>query len=754
MILERRIWNIGNLFALLLLVLTFRIVYWQMVRGGELTPLILDPVAAAASYSTEEGTTPSDQGALDYLAGASGLTDLQSLPQPVIQRTMDLLRTITRGSIYDRNGRLLAYDGENPDGERLRFYTEPSLAHVIGYTSGLRTGITGLELSYNTVLLGLNRVDARLGQILHQPIQGSDIILTIDSQVQRAAEKALEGHAGAIVVLDSRSGAVLAMVSAPRFDPNLILNEGYLDGLLESCADAIECRAPLINRATQGSYTPGSTWKTVTLIGALDRGQVTPETVFDFGEPRTGENGIYYVYEVDGGVIPDPNHRESLLNLELSYAKSANAAFARIGDEMPPDVMVDYASRLGFSRPEDARYPIEVDYTPSVLARDVNSLYDNNLLRAVTAIGQGELLTSPLNMAMVVLTVLNDGNMPIPYFVESIREPGGGISNGQVKGQVLGGVMKPETADTVRQMMISVVEKGSAGRASVPGLMVGGKTGTAQVGGSQLPHAWFTGFAEDNERSVVIVVLVENAGEGSRIAAPIFAEIAQAALGSMGQPVEEIVPQLLPTARPPEEPPLEEAPPEEPGETPASVATPTPEETPLETPAPELAATPTENPFPGIPTPEIYRDPTKADLTAGSASCVVTREGVEGTGTFIWPSQYQALSGGDFKIGHPGLDLSSPSGSPVYAADTGVVIFAGWTGGVGYGNAILIDHGNGYQTLYAHLSQVSIHCGAKVDQGKVIGLSGNTGNSTGAHLHFEVRVPGGYINPLRVLPTP
>jgi penicillin-binding protein A len=745
MILERRIWNIGNLFALLLLVLTIRIVYWQMVRGGELTPLVLDPIAAAAGYAGDS----SPQEALDYLLGEGGLNSLASLPQPVIQRTMDLLATITRGSIYDRNGRLLAYDGENPEGERLRFYTEPSLAHVIGYTSGLRTGIIGLELSYNAVLLGLNRIDARLGQILHQPINGSDIILTIDSQVQRAAENALEGHSGAIVVLDGRSGAVLAMASAPRFDPNLILTDGYLTGLLESCVDAPECRAPLINRATQGSYTPGSTWKTITLIGALDTGHVTPETVFDFGEPRTGPDGIYYVYEVDGGIVPDPNHREARLDLELSYAKSANAAFARIGDEMPPDVMVDYAGRLGFSRSGDERYPLEIAYTPSVLAREVNSLYDNNLLRAVTAIGQGELLTSPLNMGMVVLTVLNDGNMPIPYFVDSIREPGGGMSNGNVKGQVVGGIMKPDTADIVRQMMITVVEQGSAGQARVPGLTVGGKTGTAQVGGSLLPHAWFTGFAEDNERSVVIVVLVENAGEGSRVAAPIFAEMAQAALGAMGQPVEEVVPELLPTARPPEEPPLEA-----PTETPMSVEAPAPVEAPQETPVVEPTATPTENPFPGIPTPEIYRDPTKADLTAGSASCVVTMEGVEGTGTFIWPSQYQALSGGDFKVGHPGLDLSAPSGSPVYAADTGVVIFAGWTGGVGYGNAVLIDHGNGFRTLYAHLSQVSIHCGARVEQGKLIGLSGNTGNSTGAHLHFEVRVPGGYINPLHVLPTP
>jgi penicillin-binding protein A len=744
MTLEKRIWNIGHLVAFLLLVLSVRIVYWQMVRGTELTPLALNPVSAAANY-TGSSQAVSSSAALESLAGGNGIADLQNLPQPVVQRTMDLLSTITRGSIYDYSGRLLAYDGENENGDRLRFYTEPSLAHVIGYTSGLRTGIAGLEQTYNNVLLGLNRLDARFAQVLHQPITGSDIFLTIDSQIQRAAEKALQGHTGAILVMDGQSGAVLAMANAPRFDPNQILSEAYLADLVESCGDASECRAPLLNRAAQGAYAPGSTWKTITLISALDTGQASPATVFDFGQPVNDPNGIYYVYEVDGGIIPDPNHREARLNLELSYAKSANAAFARLGDEMPPDVLIDYAARLGFSRPQAERFPLEIDYRSSVLANDLNSLTENNLLRAVTAIGQGELLTSPLNMGMVILSVLNEGNMPIPYFVESIREPGGRTSNGPVRGQVIGGVMKPETAEVVREMMIAVVEKGSAGRARVAGLTTGGKTGTAQVGGSQLPHAWFTGFAENNERSVVIVVLLENGGEGSQVAAPVFAELAKVALGSLGQPVEELLPELLPTARPPEEPSIET-----PTPTPAPILEETPEETPLVEPTP----TPTENPFPGIPTPEIYRDPSKVDLTAGSASCVVTREGVEGTGAFIWPSQYQALSGGDFKIGHPGLDLNAPTGSPVYAADTGVVIFAGWTGGVGYGNAILIDHGNGYQTLYAHLSQISTHCGAKVDQGKLIGLSGNTGNSTGPHLHFEVRVPGGYINPLRVLPTP
>src|SRR5207248_697062 len=127
---------------------------------------------------------------------------------------------------------------------------------------------------------------------------------------------------------DASTGAVLAMASQPRFDPNRVLDPAYTTGLLNGCGGAPGCQSVFVNRATQGLYTPGSTFKTVTLIAALDTGQVTPATVFDFGQRLSGPNGGYYVYNVGGGVVPDPNHVEPQLSLEMSYAKSANAAFA------------------------------------------------------------------------------------------------------------------------------------------------------------------------------------------------------------------------------------------------------------------------------------------------------------------------------------------------------------------------------------------------------------------------------------------
>jgi len=137
----------------------------------------------------------------------------------------------------------------------------------------------------------------------------------------------------------------------------------------------------------------------------------------------------------------------------------------------------------------------------------------------------------------------------------------------------------------------------------------------------------------------------------------------------------------------------------------------------------------------------------------GEGACEGSYEGAYGSGTFIWPVDTHYLSGNDYWSGHLGIDIAAAQGAPVYAADSGVIVFAGWASG-GYGNTVIIDHGNGYQTLYAHLSSVAVRCGQSVSQGAVIAYAGSTGNSTGTHLHFEVRYMGGFINPWYVLPAP
>jgi murein DD-endopeptidase MepM/ murein hydrolase activator NlpD len=137
----------------------------------------------------------------------------------------------------------------------------------------------------------------------------------------------------------------------------------------------------------------------------------------------------------------------------------------------------------------------------------------------------------------------------------------------------------------------------------------------------------------------------------------------------------------------------------------------------------------------------------------GAGACDGGYGGAVGTGSFIWPAGNHYLSGNDYWSGHLGIDIAAGEGAPVIAADSGVVVFAGWALG-GYGYMVMLDHGNGYQTLYGHLSNITVYCGASVGQGATIGYAGSTGNSTGAHLHFEVRYQGGFVDPWYVLPAP
>lgn len=150
--------------------------------------------------------------------------------------------------------------------------------------------------------------------------------------------------------------------------------------------------------------------------------------------------------------------------------------------------------------------------------------------------------------------------------------------------------------------------------------------------------------------------------------------------------------------------------------------------------------------------PTIARGPAGVSTNIlGPGSCDTSGIGAYGTGTFVWPASNHYISGNDYWSGHLAIDIAAGMGAPIYAADSGMVVYAGWITG-GYGNMVMVDHGNGYQTLYAHLSSISTFCGASVYQGSIVGFGGSTGNSTGPHLHFEVRYLGGFINPWTVLP--
>lgn len=521
--LRGRIWYLSHIMLIVLTLLSLRIAYWPLLRGDDLRPVAVGP-------NPQTGIDP-NRGQLP--------PDFASLPQPVIARTIEQLRKISRGSIYDRNGNPLAYNCTNPDTDTTtRCYPQLTTAHVVGYLGNfgagvdvIGPGVTGIEGSFNDPLLGLSRLGNQLGQMVHLPVIGEDIYLTIDSNVQAVATAALGNRAGAIVALNAHTGEVLALVSGPAFDPNQVNSPGYLDGLIASCGGYLYCQDPLFNRAVYGSYPPGSTWKTVTLIAALESGQVSPDETFYFG---IADDYGCYIYRInEGQVINDCNHPwESTLDLTDSFAVSANVAFAQIGDMMPADIMIEYAQRFGVELEEAP--PIEIGALAASLANDPRELEHNRFLRACTAIGQCQLQVSPLNMALIAAAVVNQGDIPSPYLVQEVRHSEAQEANPRRSPRPWRrNAMSTQTADIVRQMMIAVVDQGTGANAATAGLTVGGKTGTAE-NDTNAPHAWFIGFAEDEGgNTVAIAVIVEFSGEGSEIAAPIFALVADAAMQSL-----------------------------------------------------------------------------------------------------------------------------------------------------------------------------------------------------------------------------
>ena len=415
-----------------------------------------------------------------------------------------------RGTIWSADGIALARSEPGPDGRRLRVHELPSLAHALGYVS-VRFGVSGLEESFNADLSGGRSGDA-LEQAWHEltreRVPGNDLVLTIDARVQRAAAEALGDRPGAVVALDPRSGAVLAMVSAPAFDASAIEEEGA--ALLN------DPRGVLINRVTQGQYVPGSVFKTVTATAALETGAERPDSKF-----RCVSGLVIEGFVIACRGVP-PNVRE--YDFAHAYAWSVNVNFAEMGRKIGAERLVPQARRFGF----EERIPSDLPVTPSRLLQPGHSF--DEVLLATTAFGQGELSVTPLQMALVAAAVANNGVIMQPYLVSRVLAPEGAVVR-ETQPQRWRTTMRPETAAAIRGFMVSAVREGFSGAAAVPGVSVGGKTGTAETGPGEQPHAWFTGIAPADNPSVVVAVVVENAGQGAAVAAPVASAVLKAALG-------------------------------------------------------------------------------------------------------------------------------------------------------------------------------------------------------------------------------
>jgi penicillin-binding protein A len=409
------------------------------------------------------------------------------------------------GRILDRHLGVLA-DSVEVEGRQVRRYAAGSLfAHVLGYRSA-QYGLAGVESRYDPQLLGLPAQDPWqvVLRAIGQPSQGNDVVLTVDTTVQQAAEAALGGSRGAVVALDPRTGAVLALVSHPTFDPATL--DADWPTILHDPA------TPLLDRATQGQYPPGSAFKTITLAAALLSGRVTQRSMFECPGFIT----------VAGGTITDfQGEAHGRIRVPQAFALSCNVAFVRIGLLTGAEAILKMARAFGLGRAPRFDLPTAPGSLPDPRALGLRGL-------AQISFGQGSLLVSPLQMCLVAAAIANHGIMMRPFLLSQLRTPGGRIIETYAQ-RGSRAVLPSWVAAEIASDMIGVVRGGTGTAAQIPGVEVAGKTGTAEN-----PHgrtdAWFIAFAPADRPQVAVAVLVENAGGGSDVAAPAARQVLQAAL--------------------------------------------------------------------------------------------------------------------------------------------------------------------------------------------------------------------------------
>lgn len=438
-----------------------------------------------------------------------------------------------RGTIETADGVLLARTVEVEGGrfEYQREYLEPvRYAHLTGWFS-FALGADGVEREYNDFLSGqtLQQELESLSDLFVDRDDTGDVILSVEDSVQRVAQEALGDREGSVVALDPRNGAVLAMWSYPSYDPNLLAthdNEAAVEAseLLQAAPGS-----PLLAHGYQERYFPGSTFKVVTAGTGLESGRVTvAEPVYPVTTAYTPPLTNLPITNFGGSACGGP--------LPVILEVSCNTAFAEMAAEtLGPDLMVPGAEAFGFNDAPPLDLPEPADSAfPTDFERNLPAL-------AQAGIGQNNVQATPLQMALVAAAVANGGEMMAPAVMAEIRDSEGEVIEG-AETEVWKRPLGPERADELRDMMIRVVQQGTATGLAIPGYEVGGKTGTAQLGqDTEDTHAWIIGFAgtpgEESQVAVAVFVKAQpGAGTqtGGRVAAPVARAVLGAALQAAG----------------------------------------------------------------------------------------------------------------------------------------------------------------------------------------------------------------------------
>ena len=451
-----------------------------------------------------------------------------------IQRVAEF--QVKRGLIL-APGRVLARNKAEKRGGKtyyLRRYPQgPLTAAVVGYSTISRSR-AGLEKSMNGDLTGTDRalsdlVDQQLDKLSGKPIVGDTVVTTLDLPAQRVALDALGSNCGAVAAIDPRTGKLLVMASSPTYNPNLVeSNFDKIDRVTANCRPA----APLINRATQGLYAPGSTFKVVTASAALESNRFTPESTFY-------DPGYCTVY---GKRVNNFDTEAPFGNLTLAQGlqHSVNSVFCNIGKALGAKRILDQAKKFGFYERPPLETPDGERY-PSGLYKNHELWYpsrDQQVDAGRMAFGQERLLVTPLQMAMVAGGIGNAGIVMRPWVVQKVVSPQGKTVS-RTRPERLDRAVGPVHAKQIEDMMVSVVQAGTGTAAQIPGFRVGGKTGTAETGVDGRNTTWFIAFAgrEGQRPEVAIAVALENQSlTGGVTAAPIARQVMEAILRPTGNP--------------------------------------------------------------------------------------------------------------------------------------------------------------------------------------------------------------------------
>ncbi|HKP52063.1 MAG TPA: penicillin-binding transpeptidase domain-containing protein [Chloroflexia bacterium] len=471
-----------------------------------------------------------------------------------------LLKQVCRGDVYAGDELIAASVAITSTRYCKREYRNPDLSYLVGYwTPGF--GAYGIEESLDSDLTGLQQPEEVLNRQRdwnHRPIVGNDLHLTIVPHLQKVAQEALGTRTGAVVVLDAWTGAIISLASYPHIYPSkLTFDPGSPDWSEEfkriqrelTLINAMPT-SPYVQRATMALVPPGSQWKLLTSAAALEEGLVSLDTVIP------DENG--WVVVPNGGYrhtdCPDcrPSGHAPYYTLTECYIYSLNTCFARLAAELGPASMESYMRRFGVGMHFNLGVPSEVSL-PYLKRED---FMDQDVL-ASTGYGQGELLVSPLQVALMHAAVLTGGEVPEPFLVSYMSDPADGHIVQSFVPHMLQRAVSPEVAAELKKLLLESVRTGWAKNAAIDGYTVGGKSGTAQFGDeANSSHAWFTaiGGTDEEHMRYVVTAFVEKGGEGLTEALPIAKTVLKAVLESAPQPIlapsEETTPTSVPATNP------------------------------------------------------------------------------------------------------------------------------------------------------------------------------------------------------------